>query len=123
MTYLSRAFEHVLRELRQEDLDHENENPDEEEHLIFEKSFENIDFVVDLPGTDHVEDLHEHKGCEHDSHVSGWAIVSQLQNVKLVSSISVWSTRIDISVLASWCVSAVFRDEKLPGKNDSEHYY
>ena len=88
--------------------------------MVLEKTFENIELVVDLSGADHVEDLHEYKGCEYDGHVSGWAVVSEILVIQNISSISIWSTWIDHSVFV-WDISWSFWDEEFSGKNDSEH--
>lgn len=43
------------------DLQKEDDTPDGQEHPVFEESFKDIEFVVDLPRADHVYDLHQHK--------------------------------------------------------------
>ena len=73
-TYRSCTLENILRELGQDDLDDEDDDPNDDEHPVAAKTSKNVPLVIDLSGVDHVEDLHEDEGCEDNGQVSARTI-------------------------------------------------
>lgn len=52
------------------DLTSNNDEPDNDEHGVIADTFEDVNFVIDFSGTEHVEDLEEHKEIEDNGQVS-----------------------------------------------------
>lgn len=59
--------------LSTEDLNHKNNCPNNPESWVGADTTEDVDLVIDLSGTNHVENLHENEQVENDSKVSGWS--------------------------------------------------
>ena len=116
---VSGALEHILGELREDHLDHENGHPDSAEHSVGNDSGEDVELVVDLSSVDHVEDLHENKGCEDDSHVSRGAVVVIILVVERLGVEGVRSTRVDHTVEVGY-VAFSLRDEEFSCEDNSE---
>merc|ERR1712166_1073838 len=47
--------------------------PQTSKNAVVKESFEDVELVMDLPRTDHVHDLHEHKQVEEECEVSGFS--------------------------------------------------
>lgn len=63
-------FEDDAGELCDEDLEAENEEPDSHEDRVGKHSSEDVEFVMDLAGAEHVDDLEHHEGSEEESPVA-----------------------------------------------------
>lgn len=64
----------------------DDEEPEHNEDWVLENALEDVPFVVDLSGADHVEDLHKHKGGEDESQVAAWSkFFSHLAGVQVIS--------------------------------------
>lgn len=61
-------------ELGYHNLDYSDNSPDDDKGWVLQDSFEDIDFIIDLSGADHVEDLHEHEEIEYNGQMSCWSI-------------------------------------------------
>ena len=48
------------------DLGNKNDDPNTDEHDVAAHSLENVEFIIDLSSSKHVEDLEEHKHVEDD---------------------------------------------------------
>jgi len=72
---LSCNLEYILSKLHQNDLNESDDGQDDQENGVLMDSLEYVELVVDLSGSNHVENLHEHKGVEHHSVVSARAFV------------------------------------------------
>jgi len=59
--------------LDDDELETKDDTPHSDEHEVVEEAFEDVVFVVDLPGADHVHNLHEHKQVEEEGEVLGVA--------------------------------------------------
>jgi hypothetical protein len=62
-------------ELRNNHLKASDHHYDTREYEILEYAGKNIEFVVDLPNREHVENLHNHESVEHPSQMSRCNIV------------------------------------------------
>lgn len=60
--------------MNNENLTNNNDEPDSEEHAVGVDSLKEVEFVINLSGGEHVEDLEEHKEVEDNGHVSGWGV-------------------------------------------------
>jgi len=63
-------FEDHTSELSDADLEAENEEPDSHEDGVLKHSLEDVEFVMDLAGAEHVDDLEHHEGGEEESPVA-----------------------------------------------------
>jgi len=52
-------------------------NPNTHEHWVGGHILEDVKLIVDLSGSNHVEDLKDNKHIEHNSEMSGWSIVGE----------------------------------------------
>jgi hypothetical protein len=60
-------------ELNDDYLEAEDDGPHSDEHEVVEEALEDVPFVVDLPGADHVHNLHEDEQVEEEGEVLGVA--------------------------------------------------
>lgn len=58
------------KELDANDLEDNDNGPDSQECWVSKDSFENVNLVIDLSSTNHVEDLHENKHVEYNGQVT-----------------------------------------------------
>jgi hypothetical protein len=61
---------HLVTVLGDKELADQNDEPEQDEQNVGEHSSKDVKFIVNLTGSKHVENLHEHKGVEHESHVA-----------------------------------------------------
>lgn len=64
-------LENVASHLGQDDLETDDEDPDGDEHEVIADSRENVEFIMDLPGGEHVSDLEEHEQGEEEGELAG----------------------------------------------------
>jgi hypothetical protein len=67
-------FHSKRAELSNEVLTSSDENPDHHEVGVVEHSFEDINLIIDLSGSKHVEHLEEHKHVEDNGQMSRWGV-------------------------------------------------
>ena len=53
-------------ELNNGNLSNDDDDPDAHEHWVGEDAREDIDLIMDLSGSEHVEDLEKHEQVEHN---------------------------------------------------------
>lgn len=63
----------TTKELSAADLHNDNDYPNDHEGRVSEYTFKNVDLIIDLPGADHIENLHKDKQVEHDCEVARWS--------------------------------------------------
>jgi len=61
-----------------QDLSEEDSEPNTKEQWVLEDSLKNVDFIIDLSSTEHVEDLKEHKEVEDEGQMSGWSLINEM---------------------------------------------
>lgn len=59
--------------LNYEDLSEDNNEPNSHEHGICKDTIEDVNLIIDLSGTEHVEDLEKHEKVEYNGQVSRWS--------------------------------------------------
>jgi len=64
-------MEEVTSELNDEEVDSNNDNPDKDESGVAEEVFEDVNFIVDLSGSNHVDNLEPDEQVEDEGHVTG----------------------------------------------------
>ena len=57
--------------LNDKEVDHNDDNPDHEEGWVVKEATADIDLVVDLPRSNHVNDLEPDEQVEDEGHVTG----------------------------------------------------
>jgi len=60
-------------ELNTEHLEDNDNGPNNDESWVGVDSLEDVKFVIDFSGANHVENLHKHKQIEDDGQVTGWS--------------------------------------------------
>jgi len=88
---------------------YQNNNEDE----IGVNAFKDVELVVDLSGSEHVEDLHEHESSENEGQVTGWSDnFFHLTGVEFITVPVSGTTRVDhilvnpdsgLSIQITWC--------------------
>jgi len=63
-------FHSLTSNLDDNELANNNNEPNTAEHRVGENTFENVDFVIDLSGSKHVENLEEYEDIEVNGQVS-----------------------------------------------------
>jgi len=63
--------------LHDNDLSDHNDDPDPNEKHVLAKASEHVQFIVDLPRADQVEDLEAHEQVEDESHVARGSCISE----------------------------------------------
>lgn len=66
-------WDESAEELAAEDLNNDDDGPDDDECRVREDSLEDVEFILDLSGANHIENLHEYEQVEDDSQVARWS--------------------------------------------------
>jgi len=69
-------MEEVTSELDNEEVDNNNDNPDQDESRVFKEAVAKVDFVMDLSGGNHVDNLKPDEQVEDEGHVTGGVTIS-----------------------------------------------
>ena len=90
-------LEEGTSELNDQEVDSNDDHPDDNEGRIIEEPSAEVELIMDLPGTNHVDDLEPNEEIEDEGHVArGVTVVGVLDNhVKFVTIQLVESTRED----------------------------
>jgi len=73
----SMDLEDFSTQVDDDNLSNKDDNPNTDEHGVTAHSFEDVEFVIDLSSSKHVEDLEEHEHVEDDGEMSGVGSFSQ----------------------------------------------
>lgn len=63
-------LEELSRELRDQELTDEDDDPDRDKHGVGEETTANVDLVINFSGGNHVEDLHHNENVEENGKVA-----------------------------------------------------
>jgi len=69
-------MEEVAAELNDEEVDSNDDNPDKDETGVAKEVFEDVNFIVDLSGNNHVDNLKPDEQVEDEGHVTGSVTIS-----------------------------------------------
>ncbi len=100
-------------------MDGDDHEPDGVEHAVAEEALEDVLLVVDLSGSDHVCDLHEHEDCEDDGVVTRHANVGSVLQPQGLPTESELSSRVNHAVEIRF-IARLFRNKVFSSKDDSE---
>lgn len=83
-----------------ENLDNKDDGPNNNESWILKDTFEDVNFVIDLSGANHVEDLHEDEQIEDNGQMTRWShIFKRLVNWSLLSVLNHTHKNIEFSII------------------------
>ena len=102
-------LEELSSELNDDELTNADDEVHSQEHSICEDAIEDVDFIIDLPGSNHVEDLHQHKNVEENGQMSGGSNVLEGSIHKISSKVLLRSVEhegevITIHVVWVWMI-------------------